>query len=155
MRGAVRFVAGAVATAVIFGGVALGSSRSPAIKEAQTLVRIFEFRHFTGLEDPPRGEGSGDGFLFRGRLTTTDGSPTGFAVIQCVSTFPSRLLDCNGVARLGRGQIVAQGLVRERQRVHAWLAVLGGTGEFRNVRGTLEVQDLGPNRARFTFRLLP
>jgi hypothetical protein len=39
--------------------------------------------------------------------------------------------------------------------VHTSFAVTGGTGNFRNARGTLEVQDTGPNTSAFTFHLIP
>jgi hypothetical protein len=155
MRKFISLVALIVVVGAIAGGMAMAASKSPPIQQPETISATFTFGRFKFVDERPlRQESTGDQILFRGVLEQS-GTRLGFAVIQCTGTFPNELLACVGTAKLGRGQIVAQGLVKERQRVHAFLAVTGGTGHFRNARGTLEVQDISPNKARFTFRLLP
>ena len=155
MRRFIPLTALIVVVGVIAAGMALAAADSPPIQQAETITATLTFERFKYLDERPlREESTGDRFLFRGSLKRS-GTRVGFAVVQCTATLPKEVLQCVGMAKLGRGQIVAEGLVKERGRVHAFLAVTGGTGHFRNARGTLEVQDISPNRTRFTFRLLP
>ena len=97
----------------------------------------------------------GDELFIRASLKS-GGSSVGWAVINCTSMSPRSLLQCVATAKIqGRGKISVAGAFVQQGKVHASLSITGGSGEFRNARGQLEVDDTGPNTASFAFHLLP
>ena len=77
----------------------------------------------------------------------------GHAEIVCTFT-GTRSRVCNGTYFLPRGKIVVAGALVFRQFYE--LAVLGGTGLYNNVQGSLTVTAIGtsPRRDLLTFRLI-
>jgi len=145
---------GAVLVLGVLGGLAYGSSGAPRITQKETIAANARFTAFKYIDNGKRGESPGDEIVIRARLKA-GGSRIGYAVFVCTGTF-SNLIQCDGTAKIGRrGKVAVQGAFTEMQQVHTSFAVTGGTGNFRNVRGTLEVEDTAPNTAAFTFRLLP
>jgi hypothetical protein len=79
--------------------------------------------------------------------------PIGHSELLCTAT-GNRTSSCSGTFFLPKGRIVATGIIA--QRLIYELAVVGGTGLYGNVRGTLTVTSLGMNPARelLVFRLV-
>jgi hypothetical protein len=139
---------------IVLGGLAYGSSSEPRITQKETIAANARFTAFKYVDVGNRGESPGDEVLFRARLRA-GGSRIGYAVVVCTLTF-SNVIQCDGTAKIGqRGKVTVQGAFSEMQQVHTSFAVTGGTGNFRNARGTLEVEDTAPNTAAFTFHLIP
>ncbi len=88
--------------------------------------------------------------LFNPRITT---KAIGHAELVCTST-GGRSANCSGTYFLPRGKVVVSGPRTFREIFE--VAVVGGTGIYDNIRGTLTVTSLGEKPARYLlyFRLL-
>ena len=102
----------------------------------------------------------GDEYLYRSSLTdSNNGESAGRMFAHCVVQFASED-QCELVySIIDRGTIVATGMI-PREQLHAggsWvLAVVGGTGEFENVRGSVTVEVVnGAGDTQDTIHLLP
>jgi len=92
-----------------------------------------------------RGRSPGDVEITRWSLYNTRITPKAIGHAELVCTFvggSSRT--CNGTYALPRGKLVVSGQMLFRQFFQ--LAVVGGTGLYDNVRGTLTVTALGAKR---------
>jgi hypothetical protein len=147
-------VLAAVLSAMVVSGLALaGGGKDAAPKDtwdgAETIVlvtRQTDDQVFTDVGEA--GEGPGDTFTARDDLLDAKGAvKIGDGFINCVLQFGTPFVSqCDVVARLdGRGDIVLSGLVPATNDPFV-IAVTGGTGEFRHVRGQalVEVVDEGP-----------
>lgn len=145
----------AVLTAMVVSGLALaGGGKDAAPKDGGTTTIVLidrptEDQVFTDVGND--GEGPGDTFTARDDLLDAKGAAKlGDAFINCVVQFGSAPFDaqCEIVARLdGRGDIALSGLIPPSGDFDPFLlAVTGGTGEFRHVRGQalVEADDEGP-----------
>ena len=147
-------VLSAVLTAMVVAGLALaGGGKDAAPKDGrggvETIVLIdreTDDQAFTDVAND--GPSPGDTFTARDDLLDAKGAvKIGDAFINCVVQFGTPFVSqCDVVARLdGRGDIVLSGLVPEANDPFV-IAVTGGTGEFRHVRGQalVESADEGP-----------
>jgi hypothetical protein len=148
-------VSSVVLLGLVLGGAAFGSG-SASITREENLRTNARFTNFHFVDNTPanHGEGTGDEILFRVKLSQ-GGSRIGTGLIECTAMFFRQLACATTMQIEGRGKLVAEGSFAERQRIHASLAVTGGTGDFRNARGTVEVDDTGPNSSSFDFHLIP
>jgi hypothetical protein len=135
---------------------AFGSSTASRITEKETLVTNARFTAFKFIDEAPtRKNSTGDEVLIRASLKA-GGASAGWIVIKCTSMSPKNLLQCQATAKIqDRGKLTVSGAFVEQPKVHTTFAITGGTGQFRNARGQLEVDDTGPNTATFAFHLLP
>jgi hypothetical protein len=103
-------------------------------KGARRLVLIARFVEETLVDVPPVDqENPGDSFLFTEDLFTPAGRPVGHDQVRCTLMFRQEVF-CEASAVLnGRDEIVVEGVIGAEQRPA--LAVVGGTGQFRNARG--------------------
>ena len=104
-----------------------------------------------------KGPSVGDIEVTRALLYNTNITPRPIGHSELLCTFTgtnSRI--CSGVYFLPKGKIITGGSLLYRQFYE--LAVLGGTGLYNNVRGTLTVTSLKPSHPAtdiLLFRLLP
>jgi len=102
-----------------------------------------------------RGRSPGDVEITRWSLYNTRITPRPIGHAELVCTFTGRTSrSCNGTYVLPRGKLVVSGQILFRQFFQ--LAVVGGTGLYENVRGTLTVTALeGKRRGNLVlFRLV-
>jgi hypothetical protein len=164
MRRAVQVgMATVAASAALAGGVALatGDGSGPPGRDGDhgeriVLVgRVVQDRVFVNVGDSA--VGPGDYTVFRYDLFSEGKSPTkvGDGFTTCVNQFPPAGSQCEAVTRLGRGDIMTAGLAPPDISEDFTIAVTGGTGDFRNVRGelTLELVSLDPFTQQLTFNL--
>ncbi len=134
--------------------VVVGASGSWALK-GPGLIRItdVEAKH-TFSDRPPKGLSVGDIDFRRQTLYNkrVSSSAIGHADVVCTYT-GARSSSCTATYFLPKGEIVAGGAIGSR--LFFALPVLGGTGLYSNVRGTLTVTSLGarPSRELVVFRL--
>jgi hypothetical protein len=107
------------------------------------------------VDRPPRGRGPGDLLVTR-QLVYNKGitqKAIGHSDLVCTYT-SSYARQCNGTFTLPKGKIVVAGTVTFRQFFE--LAVIGGTGLYDNVRGSLTVTLLTrrPQQELLLFRLI-
>jgi hypothetical protein len=119
------------------------------------LVLIARFVEQTFIDAPPTGQDNpGDTILFTEDLRTPGGRLVGHDQVRCTLMFRQEsFCEASAVLR-GRGQIVAEG-VFAFTRPRPVLAVVGGTGQFRNARGQVFILP-GPTEeeTRLVFALL-
>jgi hypothetical protein len=124
-------------------------------KGVTRLVLIARFVEQTFIDAPPAGqENPGDTILFTEDLRTPGGRLVGHDQARCTLMFRQEsFCEASAVLR-GRGQIVVEG-VFAFTRPRPVLAVVGGTGEFRNARGQVFILP-GPTEeeTRLVFALL-
>jgi hypothetical protein len=146
-----------VLVAVAAGGVtaALASSN---ITQPETIVLNDETVKAGYVDSGKPGDSIGDAFMFVDSLTDpADGSAAGKVHGQCVFQLQHWAL-CTAGAFIGdRGEVLVEGWVRFTETGPSTfdLAVIGGTGEFDNVRGSLQVEELSNTRSVLTFSLIP
>ena len=123
-------------------------------KDVTRLVLIARFVEETLVDVPPVGqENVGDSFLFTEDLFTPAGRAVGHDQVRCTLMFRQEVF-CEASAVLSaRDEIVVEGVIGAEQR--PVLAVVGGTGRFRNARGQVFILP-GPTEeeTRLVFALL-
>jgi hypothetical protein len=141
-----------VGTAVV--AVAAPAGGRPALTQPGNIRvtdRLVEHTHV----DVAHGGSSAGNFDFYRQLLFNKGITTraiGHSDVTCIST-GSGSSNCSGTFFLPRGEIMVGGVIASR--LFYELAVLGGTGVYDNVRGTLTATYLGglPAREFLLFQL--
>jgi hypothetical protein len=150
------FVVPAIAVVALLGGWVVAATASTDISSPRTIT-VTEKESQSHFVDIGRsGPSLGDYFVFSGVLRHA-GRHVGFDGGQCtfVHTRPFRA-ECEATFKLGNGKITAQGLLHLTNGPGTFVvAVNGGTGAFRNVRGQATIEDLTQNKSRITFHLIP
>jgi hypothetical protein len=138
--------------------VALSGSSSAEALTGPGVIRITQRQVENAHIDLGRhGPSIGDIEVTRGLLYNTNITPRPIGHSELLCTFTgtnSRI--CTGVYFLPKGKIIAGGSLLYRQFYE--LAVLGGTGLYNNVRGTVTVTSIRPSHPAtdiLFFRLLP
>jgi hypothetical protein len=108
----------------------------------------------THVDGGKRGPGAGDLDFYRQLLFNKGISvdPIGHSDLTCINTGTGSE-NCSGTYFLPKGKIMVGGVIASR--LFFELAVIGGTGLYDNVRGTLTVTFMGglPAREFLIFRL--
>jgi hypothetical protein len=107
------------------------------------------------IDQGPRGRGPGDVEVSRSLLYNKGVTPKAIGHGEVVCTFTGRRSRvCNGTYFLPRGKIMVTGALVFREFYE--LAVVGGTGLYNNVQGSLTVTSIRPKPRRdiLTFRLV-
>jgi hypothetical protein len=124
-------------------------------KGVTRLVLIARLVDETFIDLPPVGQDNpGDSILFTEDLFTPGGRRVGHDQVRCTLMFRQEsFCEASGVLR-GRGQIVVEG-ASAFTGPRPSLAVVGGTGEFRNARGQVFIlPGPTPEETRLVFALL-
>jgi hypothetical protein len=124
-------------------------------KDVTRLVLIARFVEETFVDVPPVGEfNPGDTRLFTEDAFTPGGRLVGHGQTRFTGTFRQEVFVEATLILQGRGQIVVEGIVNFTEQRPA-LAVVGGTGEFRNARGQMFVlPGPTPEETKLVFALL-
>jgi hypothetical protein len=136
-------------------GVLLLAGGAHALARPGTIqVTDAESAH-TYVDLGPRGAGPGDLDIYKLTLFNKRITPKsiGHAGMVC-TTVAGKTQSCTATYFFPKGQIVAEGMISSRL-IYA-LAVVGGTGLYNNVRGTLTVTSLNrkPSKELLVFRLV-
>jgi hypothetical protein len=134
-------------TAVAPASQALDRPGTIRITTREVQHRVFDYG--------PRGRGPGDMEVSRSLLYNKGVTPRAIGHGEVVCTFTGRRSRvCTGTYFLPRGKIVVAGALVFRQFYE--FAVLGGTGLYTNVQGSLTVTTTRPKPRRdiLTFRLV-
>jgi hypothetical protein len=145
-------------------GLALGGLALVAIAvapDSQALDRPGTIRITTRevayrvIDHGPQGRGPGDVSVSRTLLYNKGLTPRAIGHGEIVCTFTGRRSRvCSGTYFLPKGKIIVSGALLFRQFYE--FAVLGGTGLYNNVQGSLTVTSIRPRPRRdiLTFRLV-
>jgi hypothetical protein len=122
--------------------------------ELERHLHVRVDKHVMVNGKPRAGSRAGDLDFYRQSLFTKTAKPVniGHSDLTCVDTGTGSS-NCTGTYFLPKGKIMVGGVIASRLIYE--LAVLGGTGLYDNVRGTLTVTSLGgvPSREFLLFRL--
>jgi Allene oxide cyclase barrel like domain len=146
-----------VGALVLVGGGITMAFASSNITQPETLVLNDETIKEGNVDVGKPGFGPGDSFMFVDKLTDpADGSVVGKAHGSCTFELQQWAYCQAGAVITDRGQIVVDGFIKGSDGPSTFdLAVTGGTGEFDNVRGSLEVAETSNNKSTLTFTLIP
>ncbi len=121
------------------------------ITGAQRLVFRATTERGRGVDTGAKGDSPGDYFVFEDRLTNPSDARIGSDSGRCMLIV--RTFRCDATFFLdGRGSLEVSGSFK---RDSTLIAVTGGTGDFRNVRGQARVVDETPKTVDFVVTLLP
>jgi hypothetical protein len=141
-----------VASALI---AAVGAPRGLALTQPGTIrITGKEIKH-RHVDLGERGMSAGDEDFYRVQLFNKGITPSSLGHADIVCTYTgSQSTNCMGSYFLPQGKIVVGGIIGSK--LFYQLPVLGGTGIYGNVRGTLTVTAIGesPPRSLFVFRLV-
>lgn len=139
------------------GSIAAAPAAKPDSGATRTLTFTVQFSPFSLVpvnptRDPVTGLGLGDELTFHD-LLFANGQQVGDEGGSCVIVDTSQALaNCTEVIRLAGGTITAQFLNAPPPRKQ--LAVTGGTGNYRNVRGEGTLVEFGNGQGSLTLVLL-
>jgi hypothetical protein len=131
-------------------------SEAPRITTAQSIVVISRGGHAQFIDLPPTDDSQGDRVVGHTPLFNRDGDHVGEINFEEVITKLSGDGEEQAVITVrlfGRGQITAQG--DDTNASIITLAVTGGTENFQNVRGEVELRFRANNVVVLVFQLIP
>jgi hypothetical protein len=146
MRRAAWITVAATVLGLATGGVSF-ASQGPSSAGAQVLNLISRATDINDFVDTgPTGPSPGDLYVFSDRLflAATPDDQVGISDGRCVLIDPSALrFDCSITAKFSEGDIMVAGTLTLVEGTTSVGAIVGGTGEYRKVRGEASTK-LGP-----------
>jgi hypothetical protein len=145
-------VGGLASIALLAGDATLGSPELTSPGTIRVTTRTIEQQY---ADRGPRGRGAGDLLVTRQLLYNRGIRTKAIGHADSVCTYTSSYSrQCSATYTLPKGKIVVMGAVNFRQFYE--LAVIGGTGLYDNVRGSMTVTLLArrPQRDLLLFRLV-
>jgi hypothetical protein len=135
----------AAAVAVVAATTASGHSRRAA---QSTTVQITA--HQTSFNTAGNGLGAVTTFtddLFR------QGTKVGSDRVACVTTGPGGVLECYASDLLPAGQIQSIGTFDPATQTHFTVSIVGGTADYRDARGTIEIVLLNQTESTYIYSI--
>ena len=158
MRGKLMLGAGLVAaTAVAFvaGGVVSGGvAAAPDIAGPMTVHVIEHAKTDTFIDIKGNGDSTGDLLTFHNPVfDATDSTRVGRDQGDCIRIVPGRSFECRWVTHLAGGSLTVEGPFFDTH--NSVVAVTGGTGVYRNARGSMTLKSrAGGTEFDFIFHLI-
>ena len=151
----------ALAAVVMLAVVTVTSALATPAKKARgshhsLTIRVVERASSdTVIDNPPKGDSIGDTLAFGNSLyDATNTTKVGTDGGQCARTVPGVSWECMWTNSLANGQISVAGPFLDHG--DSTLAITGGTGAFRNARGTMDLhaRDAQGSSYDFTFHVI-
>ena len=142
----------AVALAVALSVGAWGKSQGNGIKGRGHTVTVIEHATTDATADTGvAGDSAGDVLTFANDVfDAADANKVGTDNGYCIRTVAGTAYECNFTVFLPRGQITVEGPFYDAK--DSTLAITGGTGRYRHVRGTMDLQSReGGTKYAFVF----
>jgi allene oxide cyclase len=106
----------------------------------------------TTVDNAPAGDSIGDLLAFGNELfDRRNQEKVGTDQGSCVRTVPGKAFECSWTNSLAKGQITVQGPFLDAG--DSTMAITGGTGAYRNARGTMDLHARSATVFEFTFHL--
>jgi allene oxide cyclase len=143
-------LAAAAALAVTLAAGSTGAASSGGGKQ----IAVFERATTDTLVDlPPAGDSLGDTLTFANEVfDARSGTKVGTDQGQCVRTVVGAAFECTWTTFLPKGQITVQGPFYDA--ADSTLAITGGTGAYRNARGTMDLHARSATEFDFVFHVI-
>ena len=98
------------------------------------------------------GDSVGDVLTFaNGVFDANDSAKVGTDNGYCIRTVAGEAYECNWTTFLAKGQITVEGPFYDAK--NSTLAITGGTGRYRHVRGTMDLKAMPDGKFQFVFHL--
>ena len=148
----------AMAVVILAGSVALagtrhhGGDKHKGKGHGKTIVVVERATTDTTVDNAPTGDSIGDLLAFGNEVfdktnTTKVGDDQG----SCVRTKVGVAFECMWTTILKGGQIVVEGPFFDA--ADSTLAITGGTGKYKNARGTMDLHAIDASTFMFTFHV--
>ena len=143
-------LAAAAVLAVTLAAGSIGAASSGGGKR----IAVFERATTDTLVDlPPAGDSLGDTLTFANEVfDARTGKKVGTDQGHCVRTVVGEAFECFWTTFLPRGQITVQGPFYDA--ADSTLAITGGTGAYRNARGTMDLHARSATEFDFVFHVI-
>ncbi len=117
-------------------------------------IAVFEIATTDTLVDlPPAGDSLGDTLTFANEVfDARSGKKVGTDQGQCVRTVVGQAFECYWTTFLPKGQITVQGPFYDA--ADSTFAITGGTGAYRNARGTMDLHARSATEFGFVFHVI-
>ena len=145
MKLALTITAGAAASALTIVTVA-ASGHTLSVSNAETLSVSAHVTSFHTV-----GKGPGAVTTFTDNLYV-HGHKVGRDQVACIATGPGTFLECQGTDLLPKGQVESAGVFDPVHETHLTVGIEGGTGAYRDARGTIYVRLLSKTKSTYTYR---
>ena len=155
-RFAILAVLGAVALAVTLSVGAWGKGHGKAKghqKPKGHTVTVIEHATTDATTNPGQADGTGDVLTWANDVfDAKDSAKVGTDQGYCIRVVAGQSYECNWTTFLPGGQITVEGPFYDTK--DSTLAITGGTGRYRHVRGTMDLKSLeGGTKYQFVFHL--
>lgn len=141
------------ATAAILAAAALLAA-PPAWSEPNTLTLIERATTDTAVDIGAKGDSAGDLLTFANEVfDAANAVKMGTDQGVCIRVLPGVSWDCRWTLNLPEGQLMVQGPFFDK--ANSVLAIVGGTGQYSDAQGEMELAHIVPNDSsyRFTYRI--
>jgi allene oxide cyclase len=156
-RFAIIAVLGAVALAVTLSvgawGKGQGKGQGQTKAHGHSLTVIEHATTDATTDTGAAGDSAGDVLTFANEVfDSKDANKVGTDNGYCIRTVAGQSYECNWTTFLPKGQITVEGPFYDTK--DSTLAITGGTGRYRHVRGTMDLKSLeGGTKYAFVFHL--
>ena len=147
-------VLGALALAVTFSVGAWGKGQGKGHQKAKGhTVSVIEHATTDAITNPGQADGTGDVLTWANDVfDAKDSAKVGTDQGYCIRVVAGVSFECNWTTFLPGGQITVEGPFYDAK--DSTLAITGGTGRYRHVRGTMDLKSLeGGTKYAFVFHL--
>src|SRR5262245_26666683 len=146
-------LAALTAAAVLVVVLAVGATGA-ASSGGGKRIHVFERATTDTLVDlRPRGDSVGDTLTFANEVfDPRTGQKVGTDQGQCVRTVVGTAFECSWTTFLPRGQITVEGPFYDA--ADSTVAITGGTGAYRNARGTMDLHARSASEFDFVFHVI-
>ena len=141
-------LAAALAVTLAAGGTGIASSGGGK------RINVFERATTDTVVDlPPAGDSVGDTLTFANEVfDARSGNKVGSDQGQCIRTVVGEAWECFWTTVLPRGQITVEGPFYDA--ADSTLAITGGTGAYRNARGSMDLHARSATEFDFVFHVI-
>lgn len=158
MRKKLGYIALSAALLAVVSGIAVAQATTSAISAPETIVLQGNTVKSADVNVGDKAWGAGDSFMQSTKLFDETGvTQLGTGHIQCTVMPGKGWVLCNASLFIhGRGEIMAQGAIHQTDGTTPFdVPIVGGTGDFENVRGYGHIQPISNNSETDTLYLLP
>src|SRR4051812_6919753 len=133
-------------------GKGQGTGKGPKKATGHTLTVIEHPDTDVTTDTGAPGDSAGDVLTFANDVfDAKDSTKVGTDNGYCVRTVAGQAYECNWTTFLSKGQITVEGPFYDAK--DSTLAITGGTGRYRHVRGTMDLKAMGDGKFQFVFHL--
>jgi allene oxide cyclase len=146
---------GVVLAALVLGVAAVSIASSQKVTEPRRLVVVEHVDTDTVTDTGDEGDTAGDLLTFANPVyNAANTEQVGRDQGDCIRIDPKGgKWECRWITWVGGGALTVEGPFFDTK--DSTMAITGGTGEFNNARGTMDLHALSPTEIRFTFWIKP